>query len=100
MLGGRRDMATRRTRRSSTAKPRVHGRGEARLDAMLELTEAASRAAPLGLVLANLCERIAKMLTVDVCSVYLRESASGFDRRAGGDLVLSATHGYPEAAVG
>jgi len=99
MLGGRRDLATRRTRKSST-KPRVHARGEARLDAMLELTEAASRAAPLAQVLASLCERIAKMLAVEVCSVYLRESASGFDRRGGGDLVLTATHGYPEAAVG
>jgi len=85
-------------RRRSLARPRVHGRGEARLDAILDLTEAATRAAPLELVLADMCERIARMLTVDVCSIYLRDAADG-DRR-GGDLVLRATHGYPETAVG
>src|SRR5262249_20687890 len=49
--------------------PKVHARGEARLDAMLGLAEEASRPAPLGDVLQSLCERIAPMLKVDVCSV-------------------------------
>jgi phosphotransferase system enzyme I (PtsP) len=74
-------------------RPRVHGRGEARLDAMLELAEEAGKAAPLADVLSSLCGRIARVLAVDVCSVYLREAGSN-------ELVLAATHGYPEEAVG
>ena len=94
----RRDPTRPVRRRHSTARPRVHGRGEARLDAMLSLAEEASRPAPLSEVLASLCTRIASMLAGDVCSVYLREAPSGFDRR--GELVLSATFGYPQASVG
>lgn len=100
MVGGRRVPTIPRRRRAGSTRPRVHGRGEARLDAMLELTEEASRPAPLAEVLASLCERIGKMLAVDVCSIYMRESPSEFDRRARGDLVMRATHGYPQAAVG
>jgi phosphotransferase system, enzyme I, PtsP len=99
MVGRREPSPYRRNRRRSSA-PRVHGRGEARLDAVLELTEEASREAPLAEVLGRLCERIARMLTVDVCSVYMRETSSDLDRRAGGDLVLRATFGYPDSAVG
>jgi phosphotransferase system enzyme I (PtsP) len=39
------------------------------------------------------------MLSVDVCSVYLRELGAD-DRRAAGELVLRATHGYPDSSVG
>jgi phosphotransferase system enzyme I (PtsP) len=73
--------------------PTIHQRGEARLDAMLDLTEEASRPAPLAHVLASLCERIAKILATDVCSIYLREGRRG-------DLVLRATCGYSQAAIG
>jgi phosphotransferase system enzyme I (PtsP) len=78
---------------AASVRPRVHGRGEARLDAMLELAEEAGKAAPLGDVLASLCARIARILAVDVCSVYLRDAGSN-------ELVLAATYGYPESAVG
>ncbi len=98
MVGRREPSPYRRRRRTSA--PRVHARGEARLDAVLELTEEASREAPLADVLGCLCERIARMLTVDVCSIYLRENSNDLDRRAGGDLVLRATFGYPDSAVG
>lgn len=90
---GLKQQRARRVGRGST--PRVHARGEARLDAMLNLAEEASRAAPLGEVLASQCERIAAMLNVDVCSIYLREVS---DRR--GELVMRATFGYPQSAVG
>src|SRR5258706_5221420 len=93
MIGERRPL-----RRRRGAAPRVHARGEARLDAMLDLAEEASRAAPLPDVLSSLCGRIAAMLNVDVCSIYLRERSDG-DRREG-ELVLRATHGFPESAVG
>jgi phosphotransferase system enzyme I (PtsP) len=78
----------------------VHARGEARLDAVLALTEEASRAAPLGEVLGALCERIAALLGVDVCSVYLREAQRALFDDGQGDLVLRATHGQPDNAVG
>src|SRR5262249_26980049 len=84
-------------RRKRSAAPRVHARGEARLDAVLDLAEEASREAPLGEVLAALCQRIAHMLAVDVCSIYLRELEVDGRRRA---LVLRATSGYPQSAVG
>jgi phosphotransferase system, enzyme I, PtsP len=108
MIRGRRDASTkprRLTARSSA--PRVHARGEARLDAMLALAEEASREAPLADVLASLCQSIAALLAVDVCSIYLRETAEPADavpieqdRRERGDLVMRATHGYPRAVVG
>ncbi len=82
--------------RRSPARYHVHAKGGARLDAMLDLADEASRAAPIADVLRVLCARIAAMLSVEVCSIYLREAQS-----SGGDaLVLGATFGYPEAAVG
>ncbi len=96
------DLARRRRHPlASNAIPKVHTRGEARLDAMLELAEEASRPAPLADVLQSLCVRIAQVLAVDVCSIYLRElvDAPG-NRRVGGDLVLRATAGYAQDAVG
>lgn len=93
------DLPAKRHRRAAVrVAPRVHARGEPRLDAMLDLAEEASRAAPLAEVLAALCRQVARMLGVDVCSIYLRELAAG-DRRTC-DLVLGATHGFPQAAVG
>jgi phosphotransferase system enzyme I (PtsP) len=103
--------------RRRTTIPKVHTRGEARLDAMLELAEEASRPAPLPEVLQSLCARIAAVLAVDVCSIYLRElvdapsdrrgdaaastvSDTSFSRRRHGDLVLRATSGYSHEAVG
>jgi phosphotransferase system, enzyme I, PtsP len=90
-----------RGRRRTTTIPKVHTRGEARLDAMLELAEEASRPAPLPEVLQSLCARIAAVLAVDVCSIYLRELVDApSNRRIAGDLVLRATSGYSHDAVG
>ena len=95
------DLPRRRRQSLGSSVPKVHARGEARLDAMLELAEEASRPAPLGEVLGSLCARIAQVLSVDVCSIYLRElvDAPG-NRRVSGDLVLRATSGYSPDAVG
>ena len=88
-------------RRRRASIPKVHARGEARLDAMLDLAEEASKPAPLGQVLQSLCTRIAALLRVEVCSIYLRElGAAPGDRRGAGDLVLRATSGYSPDAVG
>lgn len=95
------DLSRRRRRPLASTVPKVHTRGEARLDAMLELAEEASRPAPLGEVLQSLCARIAQVLAVDVCSIYLREVVdSPGNRRISGDLVLRATSGYSSEAVG
>jgi phosphotransferase system enzyme I (PtsP) len=85
-----------RARRRRFSPPRVHERGSdggARLDAMLELAEAASRPAPLDDVLATLASKVAALLGVDICSIYLRGAGSDL-------LALRATHGYPAEAVG
>ncbi len=79
-------------RRRLATVPRVHARGDASLDAMLALTEVASRQLPVDQVLAELCERIARLLRVEVCSIYLSDVDA--------ELVLRATHGYPQTAVG
>ena len=79
--------------------PRVHARGEVRLDAVLELAQIASRPDPLAEVLAPMCERIASLLAVDVCSVYLRSDGER-GAHSGRELVLAATFGYPADAVG
>src|SRR3954469_17926267 len=94
----RKPAATRLARRRVSSTPKVHGRGEARLDAMLELAEEACKPAPLGDVLGLLCTKIARVLSVDVCSIYLREVVDGeqpgrrrgqaVDRRGNADLVL------------
>jgi phosphotransferase system enzyme I (PtsP) len=95
------DLARRRGHRTSSTVPKVHTRGEARLDAMLELAEEACRPAPLGEVLQSLCARIAAVLNVEVCSIYLRELVdSPGNRRVAGDLVLRGNAGYSRDAVG
>ena len=71
----------------------VHSRGGAGLDGMLDLTERASRDAPVDEILASLASGIAALLRYDVCSIYLPEDDSQ-------DLVLRATHGFPQDAVG
>ncbi|MSP61420.1 MAG: GAF domain-containing protein [Myxococcales bacterium] len=80
----------------------VHARGRASLDGMLALTEIASREAPQEEILGELCARIASLLGVEVCSIYLLagpgETEAG-DRRSG-ELVLRATYGFPQEAVG
>src|SRR5258706_6868259 len=102
------DMSPRRGRRPLRAHARagdrrfvttVHARGAGSLDGMLAVTEIASGAALLDDVLGGLAEKIALLLGVDVCSIYLRDEEA-LDGRRGGELVLRATHGLPAEAVG
>jgi phosphotransferase system enzyme I (PtsP) len=100
-MSDRKEKVMELARRRRGSVPKVHTRGEARLDAMLELAEEASRPAPLPEVLQSLCSRISQVLAVDVCSIYLRELVDApANRRSAGDLVLSATSGYSHDAVG
>lgn len=67
--------------------PRTDG-----LEAMLALHACACAEGTLDEVLGGLVGRIAHLLGMDVCSIYLRDE--------GDELVLSATHGFPLEAVG
>lgn len=80
---------------SRAHKPKVHAEGAAELDGVLRLIEEATREAPLAEVLAGQVAAIAKLLKVEVCSVYLLEGPDGAQQ-----LVMRATHGYPQEAVG
>ena len=95
------DLALRRHRAATI--PKVHTRGEARLDAMLELAEEASRPAPLGEVLCSRCARASRRCSrVDVCShlpARARRRAGQSPRRAATSC-LRATSGYSQDAVG
>src|SRR5262245_40338909 len=73
----------------------VHTRRAGPLDGLLELTEVASHDEPVAEVLGRLAERIAALLAVDVCSIYLRESGADGDQ-----LVLRANHGFAAEAIG
>ena len=84
-----------RAARLSGTKPKVHAEGEAQLDGVLRLIEEATRDAPLAEVLAGQVAAIAQLLKVEVCSVYLLEGPDGTQQ-----LMMRATHGYPQEAVG
>lgn len=70
----------------------VHGKGDARIDGILELIEEASRNAPLPEVLQNMAEAVAVIGHADVVSVYVRDDHD--------ELVLRANVGFPSEAVG
>jgi phosphotransferase system enzyme I (PtsP) len=102
---GARRVSARSTSRPTAARAgggfvtTVHARGGSSLDGMLALTEIASRDASLDEVLAALAQSVAALLGVDVCSIYLREGADA-GAKGPGELVLRATHGFPQEAVG
>ena len=89
------DSARRRPRRRSTPAARLDSTRCSSWPKRLR------RPAPLGEVLQSLCARIAAVLKVEVCSIYLRElvDAPG-TRRGAGDLVLRGNAGYSADAVG
>ena len=79
--------------RYESARPRVHQRGNKRLDAVLDLVAFTARPMPLSTLLDEAPRRIASMLGVDVCSLYLLEG----DRSA---LVMRGNVGFPNGALG
>ncbi len=80
----------------TSSTPYVHAQGDAQLDGVMRLIEEATRDAPLAEVLATQVNELATLLRVDVCSVYLLEGAGDGEP----ELVMRATHGYPQEAVG
>jgi phosphotransferase system enzyme I (PtsP) len=70
----------------------IHARGgQGRLDAVLELVAFAAKPCPLSTSLDELPKKIATILSVDVCSIYLLE---------GEDLVMRGNVGFHSSALG
>jgi phosphotransferase system enzyme I (PtsP) len=76
-----------------TVRPRVHQRGNRRLDGVLDLVAFTARPMPLLTLLDEAPRRIAALLEGDVCSLYLVEG----DRSA---LVMRGNVGFANTALG
>lgn len=73
--------------------PRVHGRGDQRLDGVLDFVAFAARPMPLVTLLDEAPRRIARIVSADVCSLYLVEGD-------GNELVMRGNVGFPPSAIG
>jgi phosphotransferase system enzyme I (PtsP) len=78
---------------SSHGTARVHGRGNKRLDGVLDFVAFAARPMPLVTLLDEAPRRIALILDADVCSLYLVEGD-------GHELVMRGNVGFPASAIG
>ena len=76
---------------STPLTPRIHARGEERLDAVLELVAYSARPRPLSLSLDEMPKRLSRIFKADVCSIYLLE---------GSDLVMRGNVGFKASALG
>ncbi len=74
-------------------KPRVHARGNKRLDGVLDFVAFAARPMPLVTLLDEAPRRIAAIFDADVCSLYLLEGE-------GNELVMRGNVGFPHKAIG
>ncbi len=75
------------------ARPKVHGRGNKRLDAVLDFVAFAARPMPLVTLLDEAPRRIAEILAAPVCSLYLVEGD-------GHELVMRGNVGFAQTALG
>jgi phosphotransferase system enzyme I (PtsP) len=73
-------------------RPKVHDRGNKRLDAVLDFVSFAAKPMPLVTLLDEAPRRMAVVLGADVCSLYLLE---GEDK-----LVMRGTVGFAHSALG
>ncbi|MDB4998578.1 MAG: Phosphocarrier protein kinase/phosphorylase, nitrogen regulation associated [Myxococcaceae bacterium] len=73
-------------------RPKVHDRGNKRLDAVLDFVSFAAKPMPLVTLLDEAPRRMASALGADVCSLYLLE---GEDK-----LVMRGTMGFAHTALG
>jgi phosphotransferase system, enzyme I, PtsP len=76
-----------------TGKSKVHGRGNKRLDAVLDFVSFAARPMPLVTLLDEAPRRIATIFDADVCSLYLVEGD-------GHELVMRGNVGFSSDALG
>jgi phosphotransferase system enzyme I (PtsP) len=74
-------------------KPKIHARGNRRLDGVLDFVAFAARPMPLVTLLDEAPRRIAEIFEADVCSLYLVEGD-------GHELVMRGNVGFSRAALG
>ncbi len=74
-------------------RTKVHTRGNARLDAVLDFLAFAAKPMPFTTLLDEAPRRMTQIFSADVCSVYLLEGE-------GNELVMRANVGFDHAAVG
>ena len=75
-----------------SVRPKVHDRGNKRLDSVLDFVSFAARPMPLVTLLDEAPRRIASVISADVCSLYLLEGE--------GKLVMRGNVGFSHAALG
>ena len=75
------------------SRPRVHERGNKRLDGVMDLVAFAARPMPLVSLLDEVPRRVAALLEADVCSLYLVEGDQS-------TLVMRGNVGFSNAAIG
>jgi phosphotransferase system, enzyme I, PtsP len=78
---------------SDALKPKVHGRGNKRLDGVLDFVAFAAKPMPLVTLLDEAPRRIAEIFDAEVCSLYLVEGD-------GHELVMRGNVGFSSAAIG
>lgn len=78
----------------ASAKPRLHDRGSARLDAVVDYVRFAARPMPLVTLLDEAPRRIASIFTADICSLYLLEGEGK------GALVMRGNVGWGGSFIG
>jgi len=74
-------------------KPKVHGRGNKRLDGVLDFVTFSAKPMPLVTLLDEAPRRIANVFDAPVCSLYLVEGD-------GHELVMRGNVGFPHSALG
>lgn len=77
----------------SPSRPKIHVRGNKRLDAVLDFVAFAAKPMPLVTLLDEAPRRIARILEADVCSLYLCEGQ-------GHELVMRGNVGFAPSAIG
>jgi len=77
----------------SPARPRVHARGNKRLDGVLDFVAFAARPMPLLTLLDEAPRRIAALFEANVCSLYLLEGDKS-------ELVMRGNVGFTNQAIG
>jgi phosphotransferase system enzyme I (PtsP) len=78
---------------SDESKPKIHVRGNKRLDGVLDFVAFAAKPMPLVTLLDEAPRRIASIFEADVCSLYLVEGD-------GHELVMRGNVGFASSAIG
>lgn len=91
----------------STVRPKLHDRGNPRLDGVIDFIKFTAKPMPLATLLDEAPQRLVQLLHADICSLYLLEGEHelvmrgnvGFDVRALGQVRLQVGEGITGQAV-